>query len=286
MTKKWTLLLVTAALTLLLSACNFGTGNGDVVVETNAGDITKEEFYEALKSKHGEAVLRELVETKLLEAEVEVSKAEVDEKMATIKENFETDEAFEVALQSSPYKTEEDLRKVIKNDIMLFKYATKGVEVTDENINEFFNEYVKREEVKASHILVEDEEQAKEILSQIKNGADFAALAKEHSIDTNSAVKGGDLDFFTRGKMVPEFEKVAFSLEVGEVSDLVKSQFGYHIIKVTDVKLTEKTLEADREEIEEMYKSQNALSTEEVMSQLIEQGKIKVLEKDLKDIFE
>jgi foldase protein PrsA len=285
MTKKWMLLLVTAAFTLLLSACNTG-GSGDVVVETNAGDITKDEFYEELKSKYGEEVLREMVEAKLLAEAVEVDKDEVDEKIAKIKENFNTDEEFEAALASSPYKTEEDLRKVIENDLKLFKYATRDVEVSDEKLTAYFNEFVKREEVRASHILVEDEEQAKELLDLIKNGADFAELAKEHSTDSGSAVKGGDLDFFTRGKMVPEFEKEAFSLEVGEVSDLVKSQFGYHIIKVTDVKLTEKTLEDNKEEIREMYLSANAESSEDVLKKLIEDGDIKVLDKDLKDIFE
>ncbi|OZM58149.1 hypothetical protein CIB95_00800 [Lottiidibacillus patelloidae] len=284
MTKKWMLLLVTAAFTLLLSACN--TGSGDIVVKTNAGDITKEEFYEELKSKYGEEVLREMVEAKLLAEAVEVDKDEVDEKMEKIKAQFNSDDEFKTALASSPYKSEEELRKVIENDLKLFKYATKDIEVSDEKLTDYFNEFVKREEVRASHILVEDEEQAKEILAQINNGADFAALAEEHSIDTGSAVKGGDLDFFTRGKMVPEFEKEAFTLEVGEVSDLVKTQFGYHIIKVTDVKNTEKTLEDNREEIREMYLSANAESTENVIKKLIEDGDIKVMDKDLKDIFE
>src|SRR4029078_3291135 len=75
---------------------------------------------------------------------------------------------------------------------------------------------------------------AADLLAQVKKGADFAELAKKNSQDEGSAVKGGDLDFFGKGAMVPEFDKVAFSLPPGQLSALVKSQYGYHIIKVTD----------------------------------------------------
>jgi parvulin-like peptidyl-prolyl isomerase len=89
------------------------------------------------------------------------------------------------------------------------------------------------DEVSASHILVEDEALAKELIAELKAGADFAELAKEHSID-GSAADGGRLGTFGRGAMVPEFETAAFALQVGEISDVVQSQFGYHIITVTD----------------------------------------------------
>ena len=96
-------------------------------------------------------------------------------------------------------------------------------------------------QVRASHILFKtadkDEEevqrQAEEVLAQVKSGGDFAALAKKHSEDT-SAEQGGDLGFFGRGEMVPEFEQAAFSLNVGDTSGLVKSAYGFHIIKVTE----------------------------------------------------
>ena len=89
-------------------------------------------------------------------------------------------------------------------------------------------------EVRASHILVKTEEEAKDIIRQLGEGADFAELAKEHSSD-GSAQNGGDLGFFGPGRMVPEFEKAAFALEVGGHSqEPVRSQFGFHVIKLTD----------------------------------------------------
>ncbi|MCE7748847.1 MAG: peptidylprolyl isomerase [Candidatus Heimdallarchaeota archaeon] len=86
--------------------------------------------------------------------------------------------------------------------------------------------------VKASHILVKKRSEAIRILDEIKAGTDFAELAKKHSI-CSSGKKGGSLGFFTRGQMVKEFEKTAFSLAKGELSGLVKTEFGYHIIKRT-----------------------------------------------------
>jgi peptidyl-prolyl cis-trans isomerase D len=114
------------------------------------------------------------------------------------------------------------------------------------------------EQVRASHILLKTEgkddaavkARAETILKAAKSGADFAALAKEHSEDEGSAKNGGDLDYFSHGRMVKEFEDAAFSLAPGSISDLVKSQFGYHIIKVVDKKpATTRPLDEVRQQI-------------------------------------
>jgi peptidyl-prolyl cis-trans isomerase D len=111
--------------------------------------------------------------------------------------------------------------------------------------NQNIQQYQTPEQIRASHILLKTEgkdeatvrQQAEDILKQAKApGADFAALATKYSEDEGSKTKGGDLDFFARGRMVPEFENTAFAMQPGQISDLVKSQFGFHIIKLTDKK--------------------------------------------------
>ena len=108
---------------------------------------------------------------------------------------------------------------------------------TDEAVKKFYDDAVKQisseQEVHARHILVPTEEEAKKIEDELKKGADFAELAKKESKDPGSS-DGGDLGFFTKEQMVPEFSKVAFALEPGKISDPVKTQFGWHIIKVEE----------------------------------------------------
>ena len=94
----------------------------------------------------------------------------------------------------------------------------------------------KLKEYKVSHILVETEEEAKDIIKKLADGTDFAALAKEHSKDPGTAAKGGDLGYQVSGKYVKEFKEAIEKLEVGKISEPVKSQFGYHVIKVEDVR--------------------------------------------------
>jgi foldase protein PrsA len=117
------------------------------------------------------------------------------------------------------------------------------------------------------------EDRAKSILEKIKNGDDFAQLAKENSADTGSAAKGGDLDCFPRGMMVKEFEDAAFALAVGQVSDLVKTDYGYHIIKVTDKKPADAA-----QKIEEQVCASHILispkTLDEYMSELLKTAKV------------
>ncbi len=112
-------------------------------------------------------------------------------------------------------------------------------QATDEAVRKRYDEEVAKieqpEEVKASHILVETEDEAKAIIEQLKGGGDFAAIAKEKSKDPGSGANGGDLGYFGKGSMVPEFETAAFALEPGKFTETpVKSQFGFHIIKLED----------------------------------------------------
>jgi peptidyl-prolyl cis-trans isomerase D len=120
----------------------------------------------------------------------------------------------------------------------------RGIKVTENELESFYNEhketYSAPERVRVRHILVKDEEKAAELVDKIKKGKSFEALAKEHSIDPGSAKQGGDLGWFIRGQMVPEFEKAAF--EMAKPNDLtgpIKTPFGFHILQLIDKKEAE-----------------------------------------------
>jgi peptidyl-prolyl cis-trans isomerase C len=121
-------------------------------------------------------------------------------------------------------------------EIIMVRDAKKAV--TPEAMQAFYAEQVKsvkpETEVRARHILIIDEEDAKKALARVKGGEDFAKVAAELSTDPGSGKEGGDLGYFTKQRMVPEFAEAAFSTDIGQISSIVKSQFGYHIIKVED----------------------------------------------------
>lgn len=163
------------------------------------------------------------------EAKIKVDRKAIDKEYDKIKNQFPTKESFIQALQENGY-TEDSLRDAIEESKRLEKFQAdklKSFKITDADLAKAY------EQVKASHILISDKEKAGTVLEKVKSGADFAELAKQYSEDTSNKDSGGDLGYFNRGQMVKPFEKAAFSMKVGEVSELVKSEFGYHIIKVT-----------------------------------------------------
>lgn len=130
----------------------------------------------------------------------------------------------------------QDMKKRLIVEAYLKKKVEADSQVSDAELKKFYEQnkdkFKTGEQLKASHILVKTEKEAKDILAQIKGGASFEEMAKKNSVDS-SAAKGGDLGWFGKGTMVPAFEKAALGLKEGQVSDVVKSDFGFHIIKLT-----------------------------------------------------
>ena len=130
----------------------------------------------------------------------------------------------------------EDLRKRVIVEAFLKKKVDESANVSDAELQAFYkkneDKFKTGDQIRASHILVKTEPEAKEIEKELKAGASFEDLAKKHSID-GAAQKGGDLGWFGKGSMLPDFEKVAFSLKEGATSGIVQTKFGYHIIKLT-----------------------------------------------------
>lgn len=281
--KKWVLSLSLAAGVIGLAGCN-GT-NGEAVVKTKAGNVTKDELYEAMKDQVGEKVLQQLVIDKVLSKEYKVSDKELDEKVGEIKDQLGPQ--FEMALMQYGYKDENDFRKSLKISLLQEKAALKDIKVTDEEVKEYYEN--KQPDIEVRHILVDDEATAKDIKAKLDKGEDFAALAKEFSKDPGTAQQGGELGFVSveDPQLDQQFKDAAFKLKKEEISAPVQSEFGWHIIQVTDIKEKKPFEEAKAEYEKELKLSkldadvvQNALKTE------LEKADLKVEDKDLKSTFD
>lgn len=275
---KKTIFALTVAASIGLAACS--NPGDEVVVSTSVGDITQEEFYNSMKDIAGDQLLQQVVVEQILNDKYKVTDEEIEEELAGVKEQY--GESYEAVLAQSNL-TEESLKTNIRFTLLQEK-ALKDVEVTDEEIEKYYNQA--SQELNARHILVEDEETAKEIKAKLDAGEDFAELAKEFSTDPGSGAKGGDLGWFTVGMMVPEFNDAAYALKVDEISEPVQSEHGFHIIQVTekrDVKDYGK-LEDKKEEIRESIAATKA-DWNAKMAELIKEADVDVKDKDLKDAF-
>jgi len=278
---KKSIIALTAAVGILgLSACN-NADDSSVLVETKAGNVTKDELYNAMKDQAGAVILKDLVYTKVLSEKYEVTDKEIDAKYEEMQAALGAQ--FDAIVEQNG---EEFVRELLKSDMLKEKAALEEVEVKEGEV------------VKASHILAQvpqdatEEQKAdakkkiEEAKAKLDKGEKFEDVAKEYSED-GSAQNGGDLGWFGKGRMVPEFEEVAFTLKEGETSDIVESQFGYHIIKVTGT--TEGFDKMEQEKKDEIRKAllqadQAALQT--ALDKAIDNADVKIKDKDFKDLFE
>jgi peptidyl-prolyl cis-trans isomerase C len=188
----------------------------------------------------------------ITERDLQLAEAEIGSELGSLPEPAKRRVLLEFLIENQLFAEAAEAKKLDQGDEFQSRTAysrrrnlrerffEQGVRaaVSEADAKSFYDQQVgqikPQEEIKARHILVETPEKAKEIAGLLAKGGDFAALAKEHSKDPASKDEGGELGFFTRGQMVPQFEEAAFTLKGGEVSAPVQTQFGWHIIKVDE----------------------------------------------------
>ncbi len=200
-----------------------------------------------------------------------------------IKRELVYQDAKKMKLDKDPEYVEKikEFEKMNLISLILKKEVEEKAKVADAEVKEFFDKNADKftvgTTVRASHILIDNEEQAQKIRERIRKGENFAKLAQALSKDKGSATKGGDIGYFGSGQMVPEFERAVMALKVGEVSDPVKTRFGYHIIQLTDVKKGEvASFEQSKEAIKRQLLAEKQRGLiDSYIANLMKQGKIK-----------
>jgi peptidyl-prolyl cis-trans isomerase C len=242
---RWLGLAAALALQLAASACSPGPQTASAPANT-----------QATVSKSGEPVVAKVNGMAITQGDLDIAAEDVGQNMPPMtteaaKRDYLITYVADMILiaQAAEAKklsdTDDFKRQIafIRNKLLMetLMLSEGKAAVSEAALHKVYDEATKQmtaeQEVRARHILVETEDEAKAIQAELKSGGDFAELAKEKSKDTGAAAEGGDLGYFTKEQMVPEFADVAFKMEAGQVSGPVKSPFGWHIIKVEDKRL-------------------------------------------------
>ena len=272
---KKAIIALAATSVLVLSACG---NSSDTIVSTKAGDVTKEEFYDAMKQQAGQNVIKNLVIQKVFTKNYKVADKDVEAEYKKTKEQY--GDQFDSLLKQSGM-TENSLKEQIRASLAVKKAI--GATITEKELKAQY-----KPEIRASHILVKDEETAKKVEAELAAGKSFEDLAKQYSEDTASKENGGDLNYFGPGKMEAAFEEAAYKLKKGEISQPVKTSYGYHIIKVTDIKELKPYDEVKDDLKTQIIETKMADTTfmNDFIDKELKKADVNVKDKDLKPAFE
>lgn len=305
-------LVVALAASLALAS---GCKNSDTAAKVNGDRISTEELdkqVEQLKKQYpdmftgadGEGrlidfkqrLLDNLVNQKLIEQAakdkgISITDAEIEKQIEQLKSGFKDDEQFQSALKSANM-TLDALRQQIRDQLLtqkLIESLAKDTKISEDEMKKYFDtnkeQFAQAAAKKASHILFkpEDKKTGETVLAQVKDGGDFAALAKKYSVDTATAANGGDLGWPTT-PYVPEFESALAKLKKGETSDLVQTPYGWHIIRVTDTRTaSQKKYEDVKDQIEQiLIQQRRADAYQKFLDELRKKAKIEILVEELK----
>ncbi|WP_324716362.1 peptidylprolyl isomerase [Carboxydochorda subterranea] len=258
----------------------------DVVARVNGDPITREQLTSELERQAGSSILQQMIGRRLVLQEmsrrgVQVGKAEIDAEMGRIRDQFPSAQAYEDALKRYGV-TEEELRQEVELNLGVRALGRLGVSVSDAEVRQYFDANKESlgqpEQVRVRHILVGTRKEADDLLKQLKSGAAFDQLAREHSLDQASAAEGGDLGFISRGATVEPFETVAFKLKKGEYA-IAQTPYGFHVLQVTDRREAKPAqFEQVKDEIRERLLEQKARTPEEILGELTQKASIEVYE--------
>lgn len=315
MKKSISFLLIAALMTLVLSGCGSSaskTGSGaaetaaksedaikinDTTLKSDYIDARVNQIFQqnqldindSMADYYKSQVITGLVDTELIMQEaasrgIEASDDDVkDYKEELINNRYGSEDNFKEYVDQYGI-SDEVLDRMLKENVIYNKLAdelSKDVTVDAQSYyNEHADEFNVADQVKASHILVDDEDTAKDIIKQLDDGADFAELAKEYSTDPGTKDNGGDLGYFTADTMVQEFSDAAFALEPGTYTETpVKTSYGYHVIKVEDKKAAhQQTFDEVKDELTKYLTNQEVQNkVSDIVKTLRESAKIEYL---------
>jgi foldase protein PrsA len=251
-------------LTVSLTACA-GGGGGGAVATVNGQSISHSDLDNKLESSPAaRGVLQNMVMSDLIDQyakqhNITVSQDEINKVEDQYKAQYPGDQWDQLLKARS--LSEQDVQDLIRRQIIIDKAVGGNIKISDKQIADYFNknhaQFDKPAQARARHILVPDIKTAQKVEADLKNHKDFAAEAKQYSTDPGSRDKGGELGWFRKGAMVQSFDAYAFSAPIGQISQPIKSPFGYHIIQVEERKPAEKaTLASTHDQIETMLRQQ------------------------------
>ncbi len=283
-----------AALCVTLAACNNGGGGGNVAT-VNGQAISRADFDHKLESSAAakqtlnQMVQQVLVDQYARDKKITVTQDEITKREDEIKKRYAPGQFDQILKQQG--LTEQDVQNLLRGSLVMEKAVQPQIHVSEADIKAYFDknhaQFDKPEQVKARHILVADQNTANQVLAKLKAGGSWDQLAKQYSTDPSSKDKGGDLGYFGRGQMVPQFQDAAFNAKVGQIVGPVKSPFGYHIIQVTDKKPPQKaTLASTHDQIKQQLTQQQLGQQEPLLiNQLRQSANIQVNDDRFKDLF-
>ncbi len=289
---------------IFVSTKNTKTSKGDdIVAKLNGKVITADELYSELKTQGGRSILTSMIDEYILDKEYKTTDEMKKTAEATVKSYKSSyGDKYKTFLSNYGISDDSELKNILiqqsKQEKVVEAYIKKNI--TDSEMKSYYDNNIKGD-IKASHILIsvdenatdEDKEKAKkkaeEIIEKLKNGEDFAKLAKKYSDDDESKKDGGNLGYFNTGDMVEAFEEAAYKLSVDEyTTEPVKTTYGYHIIKKTGEKEKpsfEKSKSTIIEKIVDDKKENDTTITAKAMKALREKYKLNIKDKYLKKAY-